>query len=290
MNKTVAFLSYFVRLLVFILISTGLHLLVLQLGIFSQAEVSHRQPSHGIGLVARPSQQFLAPPSVSPEVKELSLQPQPKRPVVAKPKPVQAKSVVSPKREIAEKKVAKRKVPETKPAVTLLDPVIEKPPVAESVPEAVVEKNELVVEDENVSPQNPISEPLPMAEESAAPQSAAASSASGADNIVVAPVVGSQSLPQKGFKEASPRYDLNPEPDYPEAARRRGQEGTVQLDVLVLADGRVGEVTLAHSSGYRNLDRAAIRAVRKWQFKPAWSFFGPVESRVIVPVDFVLNN
>jgi len=87
-----------------------------------------------------------------------------------------------------------------------------------------------------------------------------------------------------------PRYDINPLPAYPEVARRRGQEGTVTLEVLVLADGRVGEMDLVASSGYRSLDKAALKAVRRWQFKPATSLSAPVESRVLVPVDFILND
>lgn len=90
--------------------------------------------------------------------------------------------------------------------------------------------------------------------------------------------------------QAIPRYDLNPLPQYPEIARRRGQQGAVQLEVLVLANGRVGETKLVVSSGYKGLDRAAQKAVRHWQFKPAKSFGVAVVSRVVVPVDFVLNN
>ncbi len=92
------------------------------------------------------------------------------------------------------------------------------------------------------------------------------------------------------FQQALPRYELNPLPEYPEAAKRRGQQGTVFLEVLVLVDGRVGESRLIESSGYKSLDRAAQKAVRHWQFKPAISLAGPVVSQVIVPVDFILNR
>lgn len=92
------------------------------------------------------------------------------------------------------------------------------------------------------------------------------------------------------FRNALPRYDFNPLPVYPDSARRRGQEGTVQLEVKVKADGRAAKVKLVSSSGFKSLDRAAQKAVRTWQFLPA-SYQGlAVESRVVVPVNFVLDE
>jgi protein TonB len=91
------------------------------------------------------------------------------------------------------------------------------------------------------------------------------------------------------FQKALPRYEINPYPVYPEIARRKGQEGTVELEVLVLLDGSVGEVKLSVSSGFKSLDRAALKAIRYWQFKPARSYGLPVEDRVTVPVSFSLN-
>ncbi len=92
------------------------------------------------------------------------------------------------------------------------------------------------------------------------------------------------------FQAALPRYDLNPRPRYPEVARRRGWEGRALFEVLVLKDGRVGELKMVQSSGYRSLDRAARKAIRGWVFKAAESAGSAVDSRVIVPVDFVLGN
>lgn len=93
-----------------------------------------------------------------------------------------------------------------------------------------------------------------------------------------------------GFRDALPYYDVNPRPKYPAVARRRGQHGTVFLQVSVLADGNVEHASLMESSGYRSLDRAALKAVRRWQFKPATSLGLPVASRVVVPIDFVLDK
>jgi protein TonB len=48
---------------------------------------------------------------------------------------------------------------------------------------------------------------------------------------------------------------------YPEAARRRGTEGTVRLRLSVTADGKLEAARIEESSGSPLLDRAAIRLV-----------------------------
>jgi protein TonB len=87
---------------------------------------------------------------------------------------------------------------------------------------------------------------------------------------------------------AAPRAD-NPAPAYPYAARRRGQEGRVVLEVEVLADGGAGAVAVARSSGVASLDRAAVDAVRRWRFRPARRNGRTVRSTVRVPVRFALH-
>jgi protein TonB len=89
--------------------------------------------------------------------------------------------------------------------------------------------------------------------------------------------------------EAVPLYRENPSPAYPGLARRRGYEGVVLLDVLVSAEGRVGELRVACSSGYSLLDRAAVEAVDGWRFEPGRRGDRPVSMRVRVPVRFRLQ-
>lgn len=50
--------------------------------------------------------------------------------------------------------------------------------------------------------------------------------------------------------------------NYPEAARRRGIEGSLVLSVDILADGSVEEIRVIRSSGHEILDEAAVRIVR----------------------------
>jgi TonB family protein len=77
-------------------------------------------------------------------------------------------------------------------------------------------------------------------------------------------------------------------PIYTEEARRRGVEGDVVLEVVVSADGRVGEVRVVHSLG-SGLDQRAIEAVRQWSFTPARRLGTPVDVLVEVAVEFRLR-
>ena len=64
-------------------------------------------------------------------------------------------------------------------------------------------------------------------------------------------------------------YLHNPKPEYPWAARRRGEEGRVMLRVRVSAQGTALAVEIAQSSGSALLDEAARDAVLRWRFVPA---------------------
>ncbi|AGA34383.1 Ferric siderophore transport system, periplasmic binding protein TonB [Thioalkalivibrio nitratireducens DSM 14787] len=85
-------------------------------------------------------------------------------------------------------------------------------------------------------------------------------------------------------------YLNNPEPVYPAAARSRGMEGLVLLEVEVGADGRVLSVTVHSGSGFRVLDAAAQDAVRRWHFEPARREGRPVVATVEVPIRFRLAD
>ncbi|MGY1520177.1 energy transducer TonB [Luteimonas sp. A482] len=81
-----------------------------------------------------------------------------------------------------------------------------------------------------------------------------------------------------------------PQPEYPAAALRAGEQGTVVLRVDVGADGKPTDVQVAERSRSRELDRAAQRAVRDWTFQPAMRNGKPVASVVQVPVDFTIDT
>lgn len=77
---------------------------------------------------------------------------------------------------------------------------------------------------------------------------------------------------------------------YPPQALRRREEGTVTLRVYVTPDGNPEQVEMQRSSGSRNLDSAAMRAVRQWKFRPGTKDGRPVGGWVIVPIQFRLSD
>lgn len=85
-------------------------------------------------------------------------------------------------------------------------------------------------------------------------------------------------------------YLHNPEPVYPTASRRLGEEGTVQLRVLVSAEGRPLQVDVHRSSTHPRLDEAALAAVRAWRFVAAKRGETAIEAPVIVPIVFRLES
>lgn len=85
-------------------------------------------------------------------------------------------------------------------------------------------------------------------------------------------------------------YLDNPRPAYPLAARRRGLEGTVHIDVLVSRDGVAREVRVKTTSGTNDLDESALAAVRRWRFLPARRGAETVEAWITVPIRFQLEN
>jgi TonB family protein len=61
----------------------------------------------------------------------------------------------------------------------------------------------------------------------------------------------------------------NPQPKYPLLASMRGEQGTgffvMRIDI---SSGRVKEVYIVRSTGHGDLDSAAVKALKRWRFKP----------------------
>jgi TonB family protein len=76
-------------------------------------------------------------------------------------------------------------------------------------------------------------------------------------------------------------------PAYPDAAREAGVQGRVLVLATVDADGRVTDAAILR--GIRELDAAALAAVRQWIFEPRTWNGAPCRTRVIVPVLFTLH-
>lgn len=95
--------------------------------------------------------------------------------------------------------------------------------------------------------------------------------------------------PQPSFAQI--QADIAPAPPYPPQALRLQQAGKVMLRVRVDAQGRPAEIAIESSSGFRLLDEAAIKVVRKrWHFVPATEGGQPIEAWALVPIEFQLER
>lgn len=72
-------------------------------------------------------------------------------------------------------------------------------------------------------------------------------------------------------------------PGYPYESRRNKEQGTVSLRVIIGTDGRIVQISIAKSSGFDRLDKAALNAVKDWRWEP-----NPNGDGGIISIPFVL--
>lgn len=82
----------------------------------------------------------------------------------------------------------------------------------------------------------------------------------------------------------------NQAPIYPKLSRKRKEQGTVLLLLLVTSQGQVAEIKLKRTSGFNRLDQAALQAVKKWQFTPAKQDGQAIDYWYEMPINFSLNQ
>ncbi|MBP2638343.1 MAG: hypothetical protein H6Q72_4250 [Firmicutes bacterium] len=102
-----------------------------------------------------------------------------------------------------------------------------------------------------------------------------------------------------GFASVQPSADqevdsrayavYKPKPVYPSEARLNHWEGRVIVRVLVDASGHVADARVAQSSGYAELDQAAVEGVYRWRYKPAYRAGRPVSESRNALVNFDLD-
>jgi TonB family protein len=77
------------------------------------------------------------------------------------------------------------------------------------------------------------------------------------------------------------------QPSYPALAQHMNVQGSVMLQALIGADGRVQNLHVM--SGPAILATAAQQAVREWQFKPVYQNGQAVETRATITVNFTIK-
>lgn len=79
-------------------------------------------------------------------------------------------------------------------------------------------------------------------------------------------------------------------PRYPPEAVRQGHEGTVLLTFTIGPDGVPLDITVAQSSGFAELDAAALTAARQWRFRTLAPDGHATTATTRVPVRFHLDH
>ena len=79
-------------------------------------------------------------------------------------------------------------------------------------------------------------------------------------------------------------------PRYPQESRRKREQGTVVLMVLLSVDGTVADISVSQSSGFQRLDQAALAAVRRWRWSPTRRGGTAVMVKGLVEIPFILQE
>ncbi|HEY8024273.1 MAG TPA: energy transducer TonB [Burkholderiaceae bacterium] len=71
-------------------------------------------------------------------------------------------------------------------------------------------------------------------------------------------------------------------PVYPRAAMQRGEHGVVKMQFTIGANGKLVGSAIVKSSGFRDLDQAALNALIHCRFKPAYRNERPEQSAFVM--------
>jgi periplasmic protein TonB len=82
-----------------------------------------------------------------------------------------------------------------------------------------------------------------------------------------------------GAAEVPASFDAkNCKAEYPKASLMNEEQGTVSMSFLVSAAGDVKDSKIEKSSGFKNLDKAAIKSLSACKFKPGTKDGAPAET------------
>lgn len=125
-----------------------------------------------------------------------------------------------------------------------------------------------------------------------APPPAPAPIATAEPVVAAAPTPVVAAVPPAQIKTISSgvEYIQPPQPVYPSASKRMGEEGRVILRVLINEKGRPERADIQKSSGSPRLDDVAKQAVLQALFKPHAEGGKTLAVYAIVPITFQLNN
>jgi protein TonB len=77
-------------------------------------------------------------------------------------------------------------------------------------------------------------------------------------------------------------------PRYPRSASRRGVEGIVTVSFIITKDGQVRDPVVVSAKPEKTFNKAALKAIKKWKFKPKVVDGQPVERQATQDIEFKL--
>ena len=96
-----------------------------------------------------------------------------------------------------------------------------------------------------------------------------------------------ETIYEVGGDVKAPRQTYAPGPEYADKARKQHQRGVVTLKLIVGVSGRTRDIKIVNSLS-KELDGAAMDAVKQWKFAPATKDGEPVAVHLSVEVSFNL--
>ena len=220
----------------------------------------------------RVSLNLVSAPKPAPQptvVKEVAQEAVQKTTPVSEPKPVVKETKV---KKLVKKKepeaVKKALAPEPEPKITKPDPK----KVSENPVKEVAKKIDKPEPPKKVDEAKPAT-PKSVAEPKAEMKSQQAAGVNSSPKLVTRPTFAARPSPVK----------------YPKIAKRRGIEGQVMIEVWIDENGKQVRQSLVKSSGTQVLDKAALDAIKRWQFSSHTVDGQAIAHRVQIPVRFKLD-
>ena len=87
-----------------------------------------------------------------------------------------------------------------------------------------------------------------------------------------------------GSFESAKIWIYAPFPEYPAHERLMKSEGVTQVRITIGPDGAIASAEVVKSSGFPNLDKAALEAVRKWRARREYA-----GKHGVLPIHFTLQ-
>jgi len=191
--------------------------------------------------------------------------------------------------------VAEPPPPATLPAtLPLPEPAPEPVRVARALPDPLPPAVEEIVSD--VAPE-PVARLQPIQPAPPEPEPVVAEPATPAVSRVVAPPPAPEifQLAEGEYADLSdvelaPQANFRPLPRYSKKARKKREQGTVALDLLIDERGEVADVEIREAIVGSQLTAAAVEAARTWRFSPARLNGKPIRVRKPVQLQFLIES